>query len=236
VHADIEFGHEGLTGHHRLADLVDSPGAVCDIVLPGPDSLGETWIRVNPPVMFARDRTPGIDTQEIGWTAVIERAGVTVTTILPHGINTPFFNHARSKLGGVGCGKTPPAYQPEAVAEAIAWAAEHPAREIVVGGAAKSTILLQRLSPSLSDWLQTVGGLGFKLQQSSRPDDGVDNLFAPAPPPRHDPRRVRPPDDPWQRLHSRLRVPPAAPAPRGRRHPPRAGGARAPNWARVIRL
>ena len=28
-----------------------------------------------------------------------ERAGVSVTTILPYGINTPFFNHARSKLG-----------------------------------------------------------------------------------------------------------------------------------------
>jgi hypothetical protein len=27
----------------------------------------------------------------------------------------------------------------------------------------------------------TFGGLAFKMQQSTRPDDGVDNLFAPAP-------------------------------------------------------
>jgi short-subunit dehydrogenase len=109
-----------------------------------------------------------------------EQAGVSVTTILPYGINTPFFNHARSKLG-VLPRPTPPAYEPAAVAEAIVWAAEHPTREIVVGGAGKSVLLLQRLSPALLDRLMTFGGLAFKMQQSTRPDDGVDNLFAPAP-------------------------------------------------------
>ena len=67
------------------------------------------------------------------------------------------------------------------MAEAIVWAAEHPTREIVVGGAGKSVLLLQRLSPALLDRLMTIGGLAFKMQQSTRPDDGVDNLFAPAP-------------------------------------------------------
>jgi hypothetical protein len=42
-------------------------------------------------------------------------------------------------------------------------------------------VLLQRLSPALLDRLMTIGGLAFKMQRSSRPDDGVDNLFAPAP-------------------------------------------------------
>ena len=107
-----------------------------------------------------------------------DRAGVSVTTILPYGINTPLFNHARSKLG-VLPRPTPPAYEPAAVAEAIVWAAEHPTRDIVVGGAGKGLVLLQRLSPALLDRLMTVGGLAFKMQQSNRPDDGVDNLFAP---------------------------------------------------------
>ncbi len=62
---------------------------------------------------------------------------VAATTILPYGINTPFFNHARSKLG-VLPRPTPPAYEPAAVAEAIVWATEHRTREIVVGGAAKT--------------------------------------------------------------------------------------------------
>jgi hypothetical protein len=69
--ADIELGHIGLTGRHRLADMYDSPGAVCDVVLPGADSLGETWVRVNPPVMFARDRTPDVDEQYVGWRATV---------------------------------------------------------------------------------------------------------------------------------------------------------------------
>src|SRR5215212_5703506 len=69
--ADFELGHEGLTGRHRLADMYASPGAVCDIVLPGPDSLGETWLRVNPPIMFAINRSEGIDEQPVGWRATV---------------------------------------------------------------------------------------------------------------------------------------------------------------------
>jgi len=67
--ADIELGHEGQVGRHRLADSHDSPGAVCDVVLPGRDSLGETWLRVNPPIMFARNRTGGTDEQFVSWRA-----------------------------------------------------------------------------------------------------------------------------------------------------------------------
>jgi hypothetical protein len=79
VRADIELGHSGETGRHRLADIYDSPGAVCDIVLPGHDSLGETRLRVNPPIIFARDRTEETDEQPVGWQAAVsvldERTG-----------------------------------------------------------------------------------------------------------------------------------------------------------------
>jgi hypothetical protein len=71
VQADFELGHEGLIGRHRLADMYDSPGAVCDIVLPGHDSLGETWLRVNPPIMFAINRTEAVDEQQVGWRATV---------------------------------------------------------------------------------------------------------------------------------------------------------------------
>jgi hypothetical protein len=60
-----------ISQRHRLADMYDSPGAVCDIVLPGRDSLGETWLRVNPPIMFAIDRTDGVDEQQVGWRATV---------------------------------------------------------------------------------------------------------------------------------------------------------------------
>jgi short-subunit dehydrogenase len=109
-----------------------------------------------------------------------ENAGVAVTTILPYGIDTPFFYHAWSKLG-VLPRPTPPVYAPEDVARAIARAAEHPTREIIVGAAAKATILTQRVSPTLLDWVMGRTGMGVKMQVTDRPDDGADNLFAPMP-------------------------------------------------------
>lgn len=110
-----------------------------------------------------------------------ENAGVAVTTILPYGIDTPFFYHARSKLG-VLPRPTPPVYKPVDVARAIVHAAEHPTREIVVGAPAHATILTQRLSPTLLDWVMARAGMGVKMQVTDLPDDGADNLFAPMPP------------------------------------------------------
>lgn len=107
-------------------------------------------------------------------------APVTVTTILPSAIDTPFFSHARSRMG-VLPRPMPPVYAPSAVAEAIVWAATHPTRDIVVGGGGKALMLLQRLSPGLLDWLMTRGRMAEKLQQSDQPDDGADNFAAPMP-------------------------------------------------------
>jgi NAD(P)-dependent dehydrogenase (short-subunit alcohol dehydrogenase family) len=107
-----------------------------------------------------------------------DHPGIAVTLILPASINTPLFTHARSKLG-VMPRPLPPIYEPGTVAHAIVYAAEHPRREIVVGGAGKLLLLLQRLSPALVDWLMVSGGRGFTEQRTNRPDDGRDNLFAP---------------------------------------------------------
>lgn len=66
-----------------------------------------------------------------------DRTPVTVTTILPAGINTPFFDKSLTRVGVKPC-PSPPVYEPGLVAEAILYAAEHPAREIYVGGAGRS--------------------------------------------------------------------------------------------------
>ncbi|MBW3580484.1 MAG: SDR family NAD(P)-dependent oxidoreductase [Actinobacteria bacterium] len=104
---------------------------------------------------------------------------IAVTTILPASIDTPFFEHARSKLGAMPK-PPPPVYAPELVARAIATAAEHPTREVPVGGAALAFIAGQRLSPALTDVVMSVPRLGFESQRSNRPDNGRDNLFEPA--------------------------------------------------------
>src|ERR671912_1220185 len=73
---------------------------------------------------------------------------ISVTQVMPGTINTPFFDKGRTKLGVKPVG-IPPIYEPETVANIILYAAEHPARDLVSGGAAKALILNQRLSPRM---------------------------------------------------------------------------------------
>ena len=105
---------------------------------------------------------------------------IQVTEIMPASINTPLFNKARTKLGVKPMG-IPPVYPPSLVADAILYAAEHPVREIVVGGAGKMMLMNQRISPRLTDALME--RIGFKGQRTDEPRSATapDNLFAPLP-------------------------------------------------------
>jgi NAD(P)-dependent dehydrogenase (short-subunit alcohol dehydrogenase family) len=95
-----------------------------------------------------------------------ERAPVSVTQVLPGAIATPFFEHARTRLGVRPSGP-PPVYSPEKVAEAILAAAQEPRRDVVVGGAAQLQLLVQRLSPKLMDAFSRA--TAFRLQRSKEP-------------------------------------------------------------------
>ena len=107
-----------------------------------------------------------------------DRAGVAVTLILPGPIDTPFFEHSRSYAEGAP--KPPrPVYSPESVAQAILKAAQHPQREVVVGGAAFGFIGGQKLAPRLTDRLMTAGQSMLRAQQSDRPKEPTDTLDAP---------------------------------------------------------
>ena len=103
---------------------------------------------------------------------------VAVTEIQPAVIDTPFFEHARTRLG-VRPSAPPPVYPPEKVAEAILRAAEHPKREVVVGGVGKVQLLTQRLSPRIMDAFSRVAM--FRLQRSRDPKslDDTDGLYRP---------------------------------------------------------
>lgn len=109
-----------------------------------------------------------------------EGAPISVTEILPASIDTPLFEKARTKIGVRPKGM-PPIYPPESVADAILHAAEHPVREIVVGGAGKVMLYGQRLSPRLMDaaLLRT----GFQAQRTDEPKavTAPDNLHQPLP-------------------------------------------------------
>jgi short-subunit dehydrogenase len=103
---------------------------------------------------------------------------ISVTNIMPATINTPLFDQARTKIG-VKPVAPPPIYQPDIVVDAVLYAAEHPVRDLVVGGSAKALILGEKLAPRLVDALMV--RFGFEAHDTGEPKsaDAPDNLFAP---------------------------------------------------------
>ena len=107
-----------------------------------------------------------------------EKAPVSVTSIKPAVINTPFYNHVLTKLGVKPTG-LPPYYSPKLVAEAILHTAEHPTRDFIVGDVGRILDLGQRLSPELMDAILLA--ISFKGQRTSEPKTAEDpnNLYEP---------------------------------------------------------
>jgi NAD(P)-dependent dehydrogenase (short-subunit alcohol dehydrogenase family) len=107
-----------------------------------------------------------------------EKMPISVTSIKPAVINTPFYNHVLTKLGVKPTG-LPPYYSPQLVAEAILHTAEHPTRDFIVGDVGRILDIAQRLSPELMDTLLLA--IAFKGQRTSEPKsaEGSNNLFEP---------------------------------------------------------
>jgi short-subunit dehydrogenase len=111
----------------------------------------------------------------------IDREGlpISVTLIKPGGIHTPFPEHARNHMDA------PPRvpqviYGPELVADAILFAAEHPRRQIYVGGNGFFQSVVARLFPRTTD--RIMEAVMVRAQQSADdPGDPAarDNLFEP---------------------------------------------------------
>lgn len=104
--------------------------------------------------------------------------GIGVTLVLPSAVNTPFYDHARSKTGQMPR-PMGPVYAPKVVAEAVVFAATHPRRDIYVGAPGKALSWMETLSATLLDWWMTRNGHAFKAQMSGETNGHADNLFAP---------------------------------------------------------
>ena len=94
---------------------------------------------------------------------------VSVTLIKPSAIDTRFFDHAPSEMGGMG--KAPgPHYAPSVVAKAILDAAENPRRQVPVGSTAHLAPFFEQLAPRFVD----------QRQAGMRHRDLVDTAHQPA--------------------------------------------------------
>lgn len=105
---------------------------------------------------------------------------ISVTSVKPAVINTPFWDNARTKLGVKPSG-IPPYYEPSLVAEAILYAAERPIRDFLVGDAAKALDFLERLSPKAIDTLMLLVGFQFQHSKELKSEDAPHNLYEPVP-------------------------------------------------------
>jgi short-subunit dehydrogenase len=105
-----------------------------------------------------------------------EGAPIAVTLVKPASINTPFTEHARNYMeeqpeyaGAV--------YPPEEVARAILRCAEHPMRDVTVGGGGKLITVMGTVAPRVTDLVmeRTL----FKAQKKNEPRRTADSLNRP---------------------------------------------------------
>jgi short-subunit dehydrogenase len=97
-----------------------------------------------------------------------EGAPMSITLVKPSGIDTMFAVHAKNYMDKEP--KLPaPVYAPELVADAILYAAQHPKRDVFVGGAAKMNSSGARFLPRAFD--KYVTATMFKNQKMDIPSD-----------------------------------------------------------------
>jgi short-subunit dehydrogenase len=105
---------------------------------------------------------------------------VDVSVIFPSSMDTPFFIHARSKLGRTPK-PMPPVYDPRKVVQAMIACAKDPQPEIVVGNGGKFMWLASRVAPTFLERLMGRTGISSQITEQLEPMEGQDNLFKPMP-------------------------------------------------------
>ncbi len=103
---------------------------------------------------------------------------VSITLIQPGAIDTPYPDHARNYMNAQPK-HAPPVYAPEIVADAILTCAEHPRRNLRVGGGAKVFTAMEKVAPGIADKFKEA--TAFDQQQSDLPAQHQDTLWEPRP-------------------------------------------------------
>ncbi|MEH0819541.1 MULTISPECIES: SDR family oxidoreductase [unclassified Micromonospora] len=106
---------------------------------------------------------------------VTGRGNISICTVLPATIDTPFFRHAGNHTGRELV-PPPPVYAPEMVAETIVRLLRRPRREAYAGGAARLLGLQWRLAPALAE--RVLGWYAHRTQFGpSGAADSTGNVF-----------------------------------------------------------
>lgn len=103
---------------------------------------------------------------------------IQLTMVHLPGLNTPQFEHCRSKLG-VMPQPVPPIYDPDVAARGIIEAAERGRREAFIGFPTIKTVFGSQIAPGFLDGYMARHTIGD--QKTDKPAAEVDNLFSPVP-------------------------------------------------------
>jgi short-subunit dehydrogenase len=114
-----------------------------------------------------------------GLRAEIQDPDIRICTIMPATIDTPLYDHARSKEG-VAAKAAPPIYPPSEVANAIIECAIRPRREMFAGKAGALMAAANGIMPgALDKLLGMVGRTALLKKEEPKPERGQDNLDRP---------------------------------------------------------
>jgi NAD(P)-dependent dehydrogenase (short-subunit alcohol dehydrogenase family) len=136
---------------------------------------------------------------------IADGAPISVTTVKPATINTPLFPNSRNKMDRKPKGP-PPVYSPSVVAACVEYAAEHPVRDLLAGGAALQMLTTEFLAPRAMDALLAKVAIRAESTRQPVPGGAPGNLDAPT----SDDRvkgdlHGRPSLYTWLQLHPRMR-------------------------------
>ena len=139
-------------------------------------ALGHRGIPLQAPYCGAKHATQGF-LDSVRTELAHHGSNVRVSIVSLPAINTPQFDHGRTKMP-----RRPrpvaPIYQPEVAARAVVEAIDRPRREWWVGAPVAATVLGSRLAAGLVD--RYLARTGFEAQQTNEPEDRAeDNLFTP---------------------------------------------------------
>ena len=101
---------------------------------------------------------------------------ISVTSIKPATIDTPFFNNSRNKMDVKPKGPSP-IYDPGVVADCVLYAAAHPVRDLFAGGAARMMVGAQRSMPGMVDRILARTGIPASRTDEPRLDGAEGNLY-----------------------------------------------------------
>jgi hypothetical protein len=107
-----------------------------------------------------------------------DKSNVKITMVQLPAVNTPQFGWVKSRLPNKAQ-PMPPIYQPEVIADAITWVADHYRRQLFIGGSTVIVIQGDKLASWFGDWY--LGKTGYTSQQTGEPADPThpNNLWEP---------------------------------------------------------